>query len=301
MLRAYLTEDKRCYNHPHRIVRTACARCKTPYCDECLTTRSDGLFAAIVAKDEKNPPPLFCPRCVEEVEALEVIEAERHRPLRQRLRPTAAGTKRAAIYVAVITALMVPVIIGVRSMASTTLTPEDFARIKIGLVGSFQTPEGTDFLSSVYGGRYIRASASSQPNHQPTRLIDTWAKADVPGWRSMNATFPIDLVFELPGTLRINKVILLPHPTEPDETWVKDYDVLVSTEGPDKGFTLAASGTLDVARGHAAVEVTNAGDPQRLEFAEIPARWVMLRIRSNQGSAQYTSLAELEVYWNRKQ
>ena len=90
MLRAHLTETKHCYLHPHRVVTTQCARCKTPYCDDCLETRDTGLFARIVAKDERNPAPLFCERCVDEVEALEAMEAERRRPLYQRVRPTRA-------------------------------------------------------------------------------------------------------------------------------------------------------------------------------------------------------------------
>ena len=108
MLRAHLTEEKRCYNHPHRIVVTACARCRTPLCDECLTTHTEDVFARLVAKDERRPPPLFCARCVDELLAVSAAEAERRRPLHQRLRPTRAGLQRASIYLAVIAVIMVP-------------------------------------------------------------------------------------------------------------------------------------------------------------------------------------------------
>jgi hypothetical protein len=300
VLRAYLTEEKRCYDHPHRVVKTACARCKVAYCEECLEERTGGLFARIVARDEKQPRPLFCSRCVEEVEALEALEAERKRPLHQRLRPTRSGLHRAAIYVAVILVIAVPLAFGVRSIAEATLSPEEFARIRTGLLGSFTTAEGTNLASSLIGGTFIRASAPSQPNHDPSRLIDTWAAASVAGWRSQDATLPQELVFALPSKTRITKVILRPHPTEPEETWVKDYEILVSADSPNTGFTRVASGTLDVQQARAAMNVENAGEPVRLEFADTVAHYVMLRITSNQGSRDYTSLAELEVYWLRR-
>jgi hypothetical protein len=283
VLRAHLTETKHCYLHPHRVVKTACARCKTPYCDECLETRDTGLFARIVAKDERNPPPLFCERCVDEVEALEAIEAERKRPLHQRLRPTRDGLRRAAIWAAVITAVSVPMFFAVRSMAETTITPEELARIRTGLFGGFLSPAGVSLLSDTYGGRFIRASAPSQPGHEPARLIDSWARADIPGWRSANASLPIDLVFQFQQLTRFNTLVLKPHPSEPPETGVKDFELLVS-EDAESGFTRVTSGTM---RPGTELSVPLGGD--------VTTRNVMLRITSTQGSAPYVSLAEIEV------
>ena len=300
MLRAHLTDQKRCYDHPHRVVLTACARCKTPFCDECLATRTDGVFAAVVARDEKQPPPLFCRRCVEELEVLNQAEAARRRPLWQRLRPTRAALRRAAIYLAVISVLMVPMALAVRNMASTTLTPEEMARIKIGLLGTFETPEGTNFLSTVRGGTFIRGSAPARPDHDGKRLIDTYAAVEVPGWRSADASLPQDLVFSLPSTLPLNKAILRPQPTEPVETWVRDFELLVSTESADAGFTSIGRWTLDVEQARKSVDPQRP-EPQRFEFPQVPARYVMLRVLSNNGSRDYTSLGELEVYWVRKQ
>ena len=300
MLRAYLTEDKRCYDHPHRIVKTACARCKVAYCDECLDRRVDGHFARIVARDEKRPEPLFCARCVQEVEALQALEAERKRPLHQRLRPTREGVNRAAIWVAVVAVIMVPLSIAVRSISEATLTPEDVARMKFGLRGSFTTAEGTNLASHLIGGTFIRAGAPSQRGHEPSRLIDTWARADVPGWRSQDATLPVELVFGLPARTTITKVILLPQPREPTETWVKDYEILVSADSATSGFRSVATGTLDVPQARAAVDPERPGEPPRLEFAEATARYVMLRVVSNHGSREYTSLGEFEVYWQRR-
>jgi hypothetical protein len=297
VLHAYLTDQKRCYNHPHRAVGTACARCKTPYCDECLTTRSDGVFGQLVARDEKNPAPLFCERCIAEVDVLNVEAAWRHRPLWQRLLPGAAGMRRAATYAAVIAVIMVPIAFAVRNMASTTLSPEELARVKIGLMGTFQTPDGTNFLSNVRGGTFVRAAQPSQPSYDPSRLIDTWATSNVPSWRSQNASVPQEMVFALPQTLRINRIVLLPRAADPEETWVKDFEVLVSTQSADAGFTSILRGTLDLDKARAGVTVDQANLP-RFDVPDATARWVMLRVLSNQGSGEYTSLAEFETYWH---
>ncbi len=299
MLRAYLTGQKHCYLHTHRVVQTACARCKTPYCEECLEQRTDGLFARLVARDEKHPAPLFCRRCIEEVEVLSRREAERRRPLWQRLRPSREAIHRAAIYVAVICVALVPLSIAVRSMANTTLTPDEVARIKIGLLGGFQTKEGINYASRVYGGSFVRASKPSQPDHDPSHLIDTWATPTIPGWRSQDASFPQEMVFRLPSPLLVNKVILLPQPDEPEATWVRDFEVLVSTQSPDAGFAPVVSGTLDAAQARQAVDPERPGEPPRFLFSPVTARWVMLRVLSNNGSDQYTSLGEFEVYFSR--
>ncbi len=246
MLRAYLTDAKRCYIHAHRTVRTQCARCKTPYCDECLETRTGGVFARVVEQDEKHPEPLFCARCVEELEILQAQDEFRHRPLWQRLIPSEAAVRRAAIYTVVAALILVPLGFAARSVASTTLSPEELARFKIGSAGGFQSVEGTNFLNTVYGAKFIRATAASQPEHQPSRLIDTWTASEVPAWRSQDATLPVDLVFELPNTLKVNKLILRPHPDEPPATWVKDFELLVSTKSASDGFQSVVRRSLTV-------------------------------------------------------
>ena len=282
MLRAHLTETKHCYQHPHRVVKTACARCKTPYCDECLETRDNGLFARIVAKDERKPAPMFCERCVDEIEALTALEAERKRPLHQRLRPTRDGLRRTAIYAAVIAAVTIPMFFAVRSMSETTITPEELARIKIGLSGGYLSPEGVNLLADAFGGKFVRASAASQPGHEPARLIDSYAQPEVPGWRSATSSVPIELVFRLDQRTRFNMLVLKPHPSEPPETNIKELELLVS-ESPDGGFTRAGGGAM------------SPGQELRLPVGEVMTRYVMLRILSAQGSAPYLSLAELEV------
>ncbi|HEU5318494.1 MAG TPA: discoidin domain-containing protein [Chloroflexota bacterium] len=284
MLRAHLDETKHCYLHPHRVVATQCARCKTPYCDECLETRDTGLFARIVAKDERNPPPLFCSRCAGEVEALEAMEAERRRPLYQRLRPTRDGLRRAAIWAAVLAVIGVPMSFAVRNMAETTITPEELGRIKLALSGGFLAPEGINFVGEAFQGRFVRATAASQRAHEPTRLLDSWAQPEVPGWRSADGKVPIDLVFELQQVIRFNAIVLKAQPGEPPETWVRDVELHVAG-GADGPFTRVYAGRMA------------PSSELRDNFPDATGRFVLLRVLSTQGNAPYVSLAELELYY----
>lgn len=289
MLRAHLTDTKRCYLHPHRVVQTACARCKTPYCDDCLETRDKGLFARIVQDDERQPLPLFCSRCIVEIEALTLIEAHRKRPFWQRLWPSRAGLHRAALYLAVATVILVPLAFAVRNISETTVTPEELNRIRVGLRGGFRTPDGVNVVSEVFGGSFIRATAPSQIDRGPSRLIDGWSTPEVPGWRSTDASLPQEMVFLLPQKTRINKATIRPHPSEPPATWVRDFEILISPESPDAGFVAVARGTLPTTGDMPAISVI---------FPEVIARYVTLRVLSNHGSSEYTSIAEFEVYWS---
>jgi hypothetical protein len=256
----------------------------------------EGLFARIVAKDEKGPAPLFCARCIDEVEALSAIEAETKRPIWRRLVPTRAGWKRAAAYVAVLALILVPMSIAVKDLAETPITPEELARIKVGLQGGFRTPDGVNVASAVFGGIHVRSNAPAAPGYEPERLIDTWNTVEVPSWRSATATFPQELVFRLPQKTRVNKVVLRPHPSEPAITWARDFDLLVSEDSSETGFVQVAGGRLLPPGEMGAQQLPEAGVV--VTFPEVIGRYVLLRIRSNQGSADYTSLGEMELFWS---
>ena len=109
----------------------------------------------------------------------------------------------------------------------------------------------------------------------------------------------------------MNQVVLRPHPTEPADTWVRDFEVLISADSPETGFTRVTSGQLagKVDTGTARVTPTitlappgfglpsDGGPGLRLAFPEATAQYVMLRVLTNYGSTSYTSLGEFEVYW----
>ncbi|HEV2126515.1 MAG TPA: hypothetical protein VGW38_27470, partial [Chloroflexota bacterium] len=273
-MRAHLTGIRYCYLHSHRVVKTACARCKTPYCDECLNTRDTGLFAKIVARDDTPLPPLFCDRCVGEVEALEMVEAARRRPLYQRLRPTRVAMWRAGIWLLVLTVMGVPMSLAVRDMAQTVITPEELGRIKLALSRGYLGAEGINLVGDTFHGRVIHATARSQPGHEPTRLIDGWAVPEVPAWRSADAALPTDLAFALGQRAQFNTVLLHAHSSEPPETLIRDYEIHVSDD-PDRGFRMVASGSM------------LPSTIEKIRFDAVAARFILLRIRSTQGSSPY--------------
>ena len=248
-------------------------------------------------------------RCADQLHQLELARLLRRRPWWVRLRPTREDLRSYAVVAGILTVIATPVLLLVREMAETQLAPEEFARIAIALRGGFAGPDGTNYMNTVFGGAYLRASVASVPGHQPSRLIDTWATVRVPGWRSAGGTLPIELDFVLPNDLTVNRVILRPHPGDPQSTWVREFRVEVSTSSPAGPYTLLVAGELDHAK---MAEVRPADAPGRANEAqpvedrlnvpvfdvpETTVRWVRLQILSNGGSDAYTSLAELELLY----
>ncbi|MSQ43594.1 MAG: hypothetical protein EXR45_05225 [Chloroflexi bacterium] len=250
-----------------------------------------------------------CVRCADQLHQLELAWLWKRRPWWVRLRPTREDFRSYAVVAGILTVIATPVLFLVREMAETQLAPEEFARIAIALRGGFAGPDGTNYLNTVFGGAYIRGSVASAPGHQPSRLIDTWATVRVPGWRSADGMLPVELDFALPNDLTVNRVILRPHPGEPQSTWVREFRVEVSTSNPDGPYTQLVAGELDHAkisdvRPSEATGRTTEAQPveDRLnvpvfDVPETGVHWVRLRILSNGGNDAYTSLAELELLY----
>jgi hypothetical protein len=78
---------------------------------------------------------------------------------------------------------------------------------------------------------------------------------------------------------------LNPQVNEPKETWVKQFEIAVSNEGPDRGFITVGQW-----------EMAQTAGLQRFTFPTTEAKWIRLRILSNYGSSDYTSLNEFDAY-----
>ena len=234
--------------------------------------------------------------------ALADIRAWEARPWWIRWRPTRDGARRISIVALVVGLIALPVGYLVRDIVETPISPEEFARIAIAMRGTFAGPDGTNYLSTVFGTTYVRASAPSSPGHEPTKLIDTWATARVPSWRT-TASLPIELVFALPDQTVANRVILRPHPSDPPSSWARAFQVSFSTTSPDGPWTVVCDDELAPARvgPPPTPESGPAGDDRFVvpvfEVPETAVRWVRLTVRSNGGSQDYTSLAEFEVLY----
>lgn len=265
MLKAYSDSRNRCYLHPHRLAEQKCERCKTPLCDECV---------------HEYQGQQLCEHCVEE---LEFVEASKP-TFADHVRGFFRSLRNTLIVLAIIAAICGGIFYAFRGLMNQPITPEQMARFRYAASGSFQTPEGINVNSTVLGAKVVSFS-SQRTGFEATHVINEYAGPDYPGWRSAEATFPQDFVVEQQNVSSISKVILTEQPNEPHDTWAKDFEIQASTTGPDRGF-------VTVGR----FELKQIDGPQRFTFPVTQTKWLRLRILSNDGSAQYTSLAEFDAY-----
>ena len=128
------------------------------------------------------------------------------------------------------------------------------------------------------------SATSAEEGYPEKRLIDEYVGPGFPGWRSADATLPQEVVVEPGQPTRIEKVILTQQPTEPPETFVREFEVQVATASPEGPWRTIGRWTLD-----------QRLDPQRFVFDAAEARYVKLRVLSNYGGP-YASLGEFDAY-----
>lgn len=257
-----------CYNHPQRETTQRCERCSTVYCDECLTEYKG-----------RN----LCANCITEVEEAERLRAEAKRPFWQKLNreeilSNLIWVGGAFAVVAIIAGIMVFFI------SRQTLSDEDYARIAMATRMQMGAP--VNVLSLGWKTQIVSVT-SEQPDYLARRVIDGGASPDLPGWRSTTATFPQEMIFELHDPYKpavVNKAVFTTVSDAAKDTWAKEVEVQSadSLQGPWKTL-----GTWTLKQ----VE-----DPQEFNFDQVTLNgYVKLRILSNQGSHDYTSLGEFEL------
>jgi hypothetical protein len=223
---------------------------------------------------------MLCEHCRDELE----LAAASKPTFRTRLRDNLIAFRNGAIVFAIVAAIGVGVFLIFRPLLSQPITPEEFARFRYAAAGGFQTPEGVDLNSTVLGAKVV-ASTSERPGYEVKHLINEYTAPEYPGWRSANATFPQDIVVQHDQDGTISKVILYQQTNEPTDSWAKDFEIDVSDTGPDQGFHSVGTWRLAQTSG-----------PQKFTFTPASGKWVRLRILSNYGSTDYTSLDEFDAY-----
>jgi hypothetical protein len=222
----------------------------------------------------------LCEHCRDELEL-----AIASRPtFRTRLIDNLISLRNGAIVVAVVVAVCVGIFFLFRPLLSQPITPEEFARMRYAVSGSFQTPEGIDLNSTVLNAK-VAAFTGDRPGYEVKHLINEYTNPDYPGWRSANAALPQDIVVEHDQDAETSKVILVQQTSEPPATMVKDFEIDVSNVGPNQGFQPVGRWQL-----------TQAAGPQKFTFSPVAGKWIRLRILSNYGSTDYTSLDEFDAY-----
>lgn len=265
MLKAYANARNRCYLHPHREAEVKCERCRTPLCAECAQSY----------RGQK-----MCAHCIEE---LELIEASKP-TFADRVRGFFTSVRNTLIGAAVLVIVFGGLFLIFRPLLNKPITPEEMARFRYAASGSFQTPDGINANSTVLGAKVV-SFTSERKGDEAFHLINEYVGDSYPGWRSASATFPQDVVVQLGQESGISKVILTQQPGEPPETDAAKVEVDASTTGPNGPWKPLGQWDLQATPG-----------PQKFTFAATPATYLRLRILSNHGSTDYTSLAEFDAY-----
>jgi Mg-chelatase subunit ChlD len=174
------------------------------------------------------------------------------------------------------------------SAASGTTAPISSAPV-VAESGGGKLPEGN--LAAADAGALIEFATSQ---HDTT----TWAAARLidggiaRAWCSRSALFPQDIVvsFFARQPALVGSVVINPGTSEGKDTWARDVEIWTSMDSPTAGFTKVASTTLRDEK----VE-------QTIPFPAVEARYVKLRILSNNGSKSYVECGRFKAIEARRE
>ena len=128
--------------------------------------------------------------------------------------------------------------------------------------------------------------------HTSARLVDGLLEANLPGWRSGPARFPLDLVFWSEEPFPLQKVVVWNHELEEPGSFIAEFEIYASPVDPrlDAG-DLELLGRFESARTVGANPQSLDEDPERIE-----TRWYVLRVLANYGHGEYVSVAEIGLF-----
>ena len=265
MMKASSEARNRCYLHPHRVLLTRCERCRTGLCADCIRTYHG---------------QTLCQNCADEVElAFISIPTFRERVLQQ-----LTSFRNAMVVVGIVALVSAGAFFLLRPLMNQPISPEEFARFRYAASGGFQTPEGVNANSTVLGAKIV-FTTSERPGFEAKHVINEYTGPDYPGWRSATAIFPQDIIVSHDQITTVAKVVLYPQANEPPATRVRHFEIAVSNDGPDRGFTTIG-----------AWDAENTAELRRFTFPATESKWIRLRILSNYGSTDYTSLNEFDAF-----
>jgi hypothetical protein len=266
MIRANLDARHQCNIHPHRPATKYCQRCRRPLCDEC--------------KREYGELKALCDTCRSELEMADRMLLTPREKVLQGL----VSLRNTIIVTVIFAGVFGGGFFLIRDNLDIELTPEELARFRYAMTGSFNTEEGVNATTTVLGASVV-AATSERTDHDARRLIDEYDGPNFEGWRSLDVSFPQEIVVELTERMTPDKVILSNHPEEPVSSYVKDFEVLLSAEGPQGPWQSVGRWTAE-----------QRPAIQRFSFESVPAKFAMLRVLSNYGSRDFTSLTSFEIY-----
>jgi hypothetical protein len=223
---------------------------------------------------------VLCEHCADELEF-----AVLSRPtFAERVRESLASFRNTLAVVAIVVVLAAGAFYLLRPLMNQPISPEEFARFRYAASGGFKTPEGINSNSTVLGAKIV-SFTSDRPGYEVKHLINEYTGENYPGWRTAAATFPQDVVVSHDQITGVSKIVLWQQANEPMNTWVKRFEVAVSNDGPNTGFTKIGEW-----------EAKQETGIQRFVIPSVTSKWIRLTILSNYGSTEYTSLSKFEAY-----
>ena len=242
----------------------------------------------------RGRPQLLCASCFRSAPEREEREARQRHPVYRRL--DALREHRASAIAGGVIAIVL-LLLGISSGAQL-LSPAYRAQVG-GAVAAVQRAAPPAAQSGQSGGAAAQgrvptlidrpccgqgALAEAIPGSDGAALIDGVVGPTAPVWRSPPGFATADIRLRVRDATTAGRVLLALSTTAPRETWAKDVEVWIS---------LSPDGAQAVLVGRWTLAATT--EPQEFGFASTPVAHVRLRILSNYGSAEYTSLSEFAL------
>ena len=185
---------------------------------------------------------------------------------------------------------VIPAVLALRTTQEEGIEPEVIRRIQVGLQqGSNLDGEGFDMLELVNGGELLAITSTAEGDHGPKRLQDGLFDPQFTAWRSAGPDFPLTAIYQVRFRTPVQKVIIWNHPDEPEASYIREFEVLASLEDPrTHPDALVSLGRF-----------TAQAPDRKLVFdvdTPVPVRYVMLRIISTFGPADYASASEIGLF-----
>lgn len=266
-----------CAEHPHHVPVDHCDQCGRRFCGDCLV---------------RGRPQLLCRACWDEAPEREARAARRRHPLHGRLDALRENRASVAAAAVIATVLVLMAVTGAAQVLSPAYREQmGVAVAAVRRAASSAPPAGgtpsavpTRMVNlvqpEIMGVMRFEAAAGTDPRP----LTDGLVGPSAPVWRSQHGFTAADLLMPVRREFRINRVLFAHAEAAPPETWARDVDVSVSlTRDFAEPFVL----------GRWTLRQTAASQEFRVAPAQVSS--VRLRILSNHGSAEYTSLAEFAL------
>ena len=230
-------------------------------------------------------------RADRETRAAEIVAGRRPTPRNIWRALSASRTLTSFLIFGVLLAAgVIPAVLALRTTQQYGIEPEVIRRIQVGLQQqSTLDGEGFDLLELVNGGELLSITSSAEGDHGPNRLQDGLFDPQFLAWRSAGPDFPLTAIYQVRFRTPVRKVIIWNHPEEPEASYIREFEVLASLEDP----RTHPDALVSIGR------FTAEAPDRKLVFdvdTPVPVRYVMLRIFSTFGPADYASASEFGVF-----